>query len=173
MTKNRWQRTVYCSPLPKAYNREILTGKHGYSGTFEHVQMIPNGKRCYCGKHGCVETVCSMSALLGDDDEDLFFEKRDAKEPDALKRWNDYLGYLALTIHNMHLLYNEDFVLGGYLASRLQERDIDVLYENISKISPFPETPDYIRISKMPEHNITFGAALPYIREFLAGDLIT
>ncbi len=154
------------------HDRKILTGKHGYSGTVEHIQVIPNGKMCYCGRRGCIETICSMSALLGDDDEDLFFEKRDAKDEDALRRWNEYLGYLSRTIHNMHLLYNEDFVLGGYLASRLREEDIDLIYENIKKYSPFPETLDYVRISKMPKHNITFGAALPYIREFLSGELI-
>lgn len=153
------------------HNRKILTGKHGYSGTVEHIQAIPNGKRCYCGRYGCVETVCSLSALLGDDDEDLFFEKRDAGDADVMKRWTEYLGYLSISIHNMHLLYNEDFVLGGYLASRLREEDISLICENINRISPFPETLDYVKISKMPKHNITFGAALPFIREFLSGEL--
>ncbi len=154
------------------HNRKILTGKHGYSGTIEHVQIVPNGKKCYCGRLGCIETVCSISALIGDDEEDEFFNRRDSGDPAALERWRTYLYYLSLTIHNMHLLYNEDFVLGGYLASRLRDEDIKVIYENIKSMSPFPETPDYVSISKMPKHNITIGAALPYIREFLAGDLI-
>lgn len=154
------------------HNRQILSGRHGYSGTIEHVQIVPNGKKCYCGKLGCTETVCSMSALLDDEDEDAFFERIDAKDPDAVKRWQTFLYYISLAINNCHLLYNEDFVLGGYLASRLKEEDINRICENIRKISPFPETLDYVRISKMPKHNITFGAALPYIREFLSGELI-
>lgn len=43
---------------------EILTGKHGHNSTIEHIQMEPDGKPCYCGKHGCMETLCSLSALL-------------------------------------------------------------------------------------------------------------
>ena len=154
------------------HGRRILTGKHGYSGTVEHVQVIPNGKKCYCGKLGCTETVCSMSALLGEDEEDAFFELRDAGDPAAVERWNTYLYYLSLTIHNMHLLYNEDFVIGGYLASHLRDRDITCIYENIERVSPFPEKRDYVRIGKMPKHSITYGAALPFIHDFLSGELI-
>ena len=113
-----------------------------------------------------------MSALLGEDEEDAFFELRDAGDPAAVERWNTYLYYLSLTIHNMHLLYNEDFVIGGYLASHLRDRDITCIYENIERISPFPEKRDYVRIGKMPKHSITYGAALPFIHDFLSGELI-
>ena len=154
------------------HDRKILPGKHGYSGTIEHIPIVPNGKKCYCGKQGCTETVCSLSAVFGEDDEDAFFEKKDAGDPSVMERWRTYLYYLALAINNMHLLYNEDFVLGGYLASRLNDADLACICENIEKLSPFPETIDYIHVSKMPKHNITIGAALPYIRHFLAGELI-
>jgi predicted NBD/HSP70 family sugar kinase len=154
------------------HDRKILPGKHGYSGTIEHIQIVPNGKKCYCGRQGCIETVCSMNALLGEDEEDTFFEKKEAGDPAVMERWRTYLYYLALSINNMHLLYNEDFVLGGYLASRLYDADLACICENIEKLSPFPENIDYIHVSKMPKHNITIGAALPYIRNFLAGELI-
>ena len=113
-----------------------------------------------------------MNALLGEDEEDTFFEKKEAGDPAVMERWRTYLYYLALSINNMHLLYNEDFVLGGYLASRLYDADLACICENIEKLSPFPENIDYIHVSKMPKHNITIGAALPYIRNFLAGELI-
>ena len=45
--------------------------------------------------------------------------------------------------------------------------DIEIIYDEIERLSPFPESRDFIQISKMPVHNITIGAALPYIREFL------
>ena len=152
--------------------RRILTGKHGYSGTVEHIQLVPNGRKCYCGKLGCTETVCSMSALLGDEDEESFFEKLSAGDPHTAERWQTYLYHLALAIHDMHLLYNEDFILGGYMASHLREQDLQKIYENIERISPFPETLDYVHLGKMPKHSITYGAALPYIHDFLTGNLI-
>ena len=42
----------------------ILTGKHGHSATIEHIEMQPGGALCYCGKYGCMETLCSINALL-------------------------------------------------------------------------------------------------------------
>ncbi len=153
------------------HNREILVGRHGYSATIEHIQMVPRGKICYCGKTGCAETVCSMNALLQDEDADTFFECLREGRAAYRKRWSQFLHYLALSINNMHLLYDTDFVLGGYLAAYLKEEDIQTIYDEIEQMTPFPEVRDYIRISKMPKHNITIGAALPYIREFLGSDL--
>lgn len=154
------------------HNRKIVSGLHGYSATIEHIQIDPKGKLCYCGKRGCTETFCSLSALLDGDDEETFFRELRAGNAAVRKRWKKYLHYTALVINNMHLLYDTVFVLGGYMAVHLLEEDIEQLYDEISKMTPFPEVRDYIRISKMPKHSITIGAALPYIREFLEGELI-
>ena len=54
-------------------NREIFNGRHGYSATIEHIQLRPDGPVCYCGKTGCIETYCSMTALLNGEEEDSFF----------------------------------------------------------------------------------------------------
>ncbi len=154
------------------HNRKIVAGLHGYSATIEHIQLDPKGKLCYCGKRGCTETFCSLSALLEDDDEETFFKALREGNAAARKRWKKYLHYTALVINNLHLLYDTIFVLGGYLAAYIEKEDIEQIYEEISRMTPFPEVRDYIRISKMPKHSITIGAALPYIRAFLEGDLI-
>ena len=148
-------------------NHEIFTGMHGYAATFEHVQIYPDGPVCYCGKRGCIEMYCSLSSLLVGDDEDRFFEMLRQGDSVCRERWLHYLRHLARAINNSRLLYDTVYVLGGYLAQHLIEQDIDFLYEEIEKKSPFPEYRDYILISKMPVHNITIGAALPYINEFL------
>lgn len=154
------------------HNRKIIAGRHGYSGTIEHIQMKPRGKICYCGKQGCIETVCSLSALLEGDTEDAFFDALRAGDPGIRKRYLAFLRCLATAINNMHLLYDTVYVLGGYLAPRILDEDIEYMYDQIASLTPFPETRDYIRISKMPKHNITIGAALPYIRGFLESELI-
>lgn len=58
-------------------NGEIITGKHGHSSTIEHIQMeTQGGTLCYCGKHGCMETLCSLDVLLKEKESlDDFFEK--------------------------------------------------------------------------------------------------
>ncbi len=148
---------------------EIIVGKHGHSATIEHIQMIPKGgELCYCGKHGCMETLCSLYVLLNDEETlDDFFEKVRSREPAFTERWNVFLTNLAKAINLVHLVYDTDFILGGYLAPYLCEEDITFLYEQIRQLTPFTETQDFIRLSKMPRHNITIGAALSYVQEFL------
>ena len=60
-----------------------------------------------------------------------------------------------------------DFILGGHLAPYITEADIQRLYDEIRERCPFEEEHDFIRISKMPSHNITVGISLPYIHAFL------
>ena len=148
--------------------RKLIRGDHGHSSTIEHIEMDPNGKLCYCGKYGCMETFCSLDALLKSDENiDNFFENVRAHQTEACTRWENFLKHLAKAINLLHLIYDKTFILGGYIAPYLTESDLTFLYEEIKKITPFPETSDFLQISKMPEHNITIGAALPYIQLFL------
>lgn len=146
----------------------ILPGKHGHSATIEHMQMRAEGKRCYCGRQGCMETLLSMSALLDPDETpEAFFERVRHKEAPYAERWETYLTDLADAVNMLHLIFDTDFIFGGYLAQYLCEQDILCLHEKIRDMTPFPEERDFLRISKMPRHNITIGAALPFIQSFL------
>ncbi len=149
------------------HSRAHLSGIHGHAALVEHLSLHPNGKPCYCGKRGCIETTCSMSALLGDTSEELFFDKVRNGDPAYAQRWNRYLKDLARAIHVVYLAYDSICVLGGYLAAWLTEEDIEKIYEELETLSLFPEKHDFIRISRQPKHSITIGAALPYIRDFL------
>ena len=147
----------------------ILTGKHGHSSTIEHIPMQPNGPRCYCGRRGCMETMLSLTSLLTESETpDCFFTNVRQKEPSALNRWNLFLTNLAKAINMLHLIYDTDFILGGYLAQYLHEEDISFLHKQIQQMTPFTEAHDFLLISKMPKHNISIGAALPYIQAFLS-----
>lgn len=42
----------------------VLQGKTGNVGELGHIQIKPYGKRCFCGNHGCLETVASLQAIL-------------------------------------------------------------------------------------------------------------
>ena len=148
-------------------NRKIMTGKHGHTATFEHIQMRQNGTMCYCGSRGCAETFCSMNALLGDEDPDPFFEQVRGNVPEAVKRWKTYLKHLSTLIGILHLVDDVDFILGGHLAKYFTEADIQFMYNEIHCNCPFEDSKNYILISKMPSHNINIGAALPYIQTFL------
>ncbi len=146
----------------------ILAGKHGHNSTVEHIQMQPDGAPCYCGRRGCMETLLSLTALLEENENiEDFFAKARSKEPPFLERWNRFLTDLARAVNLLHLVYDTDFILGGYLAHYLCEEDIAFLHEKIQQMTPFAEAQDFILISKIPRHNIPIGAALLYIQEFL------
>ena len=146
----------------------ILTGKHGHNSTIEHIQMKPYGSKCYCGKIGCMETLLSLSALLGEQETaETFFQKVRQNDSFCKNRWNTFLAELAEAINMLHLIYDTDFILGGYIAQYLCKEDLDFLHRQIQQLTPFTEEQDFLRISKMPMNNISIGAALPYIQEFL------
>lgn len=149
------------------YGRKILNGIHRHTATFEHIPACSDGEACYCGKYGCYETVCSKVALLrGDEPEEFFRRVRDG-EAEASERWRVFLAYLGKLIAHLHLVADTKYILGGHLAPYFTEEDIAALYECVREFTPFAEGDDYILPSKMPSHNITIGAALPYIIRFL------
>lgn len=122
----------------------ILTGKHGHNSTIEHIQMQPDGVKCYCGKHGCMETLLSLSSLLEEHENiEDFFSKVRIQEPSYIKRWNRFLTDLAKAINLLHLIYDTDFILGGYIAQYLCEKDLDFIHEKIQQMTPFTESQDF------------------------------
>lgn len=150
-------------------DRRILNGQHRHSATFEHITACENGELCYCGKRGCYETVCSKVALLKGEEPEEFFRRVRNGEPEASERWQNFLSHLGRLIASLHLVYDTNYILGGHLAPYFTEGDIDTLYDIVRERTPFVENDDYILLSKMPSHNITIGAALPYVMSFLEG----
>lgn len=45
-------------------NGEIMQGTDGFAGEIGHIQVVPGGQLCHCGKIGCLETVASVASLL-------------------------------------------------------------------------------------------------------------
>lgn len=148
-------------------NRQVLPGRHGHNSTFEHMQARVRGEMCYCGRRGCWDTLLSRRALVEDETLEEFFQAARTGDAAAARRWNAYLKNLAQLIASLHLVYDVEFILGGHLAPYITAADIRRLYDEIRLLCPFEEEDDFIRISKMPSHNITVGISLPYIREFL------
>ncbi|MNJ98932.1 N-acetylglucosamine repressor [compost metagenome] len=42
---------------------KLRKGVCGFSGELGHIPFVENGALCYCGKHGCLETIASGNAL--------------------------------------------------------------------------------------------------------------
>ncbi len=45
-------------------NGRVMRGVNGMAGEFGHMQVVPDGRSCHCGRTGCWEEYCSGSALV-------------------------------------------------------------------------------------------------------------
>lgn len=43
---------------------QVLRGANGMAGEFGHMQVVPDGQPCECGRRGCWEQYCSGNALV-------------------------------------------------------------------------------------------------------------
>lgn len=149
-------------------NGQIYMGKEGHSGTVEHMTVNAEGPACYCGKRGCMETYSSVNALLKEEESlPFFFEKVRSKVPAYTNRWDAFLEYLAISINNIHLVLNRDFILGGHLSAYLTEEDINTLHEKANEKTAFPSNEAFIFISRSAANGVPVGAAIPFIQTFL------
>lgn len=149
-------------------NREILLGENGHSGAIEHMLLIPNGNKCYCGNSGCIETYCSINALLMANEKisDFFDSLRDGI-PQYLSRWNEYLNNLATVLNNVHILLDRDIILGGKLSQYLIEEDLNKLKEMTNSKTVFRDKNTFFYVSNYPKHSASVGASLYYIKDFI------
>lgn len=116
------------------------TGAHGRAGEIGHMILVPDGVPCTCGKSGCVERYCSGTALIREArqacrnfPETSILQKAGgniekinaklvidaAKEGDApaLRVFNSFARYLAMTINNLIWAFDPEIVvLGGGLS---------------------------------------------------------
>lgn len=148
----------------------LYQGPNMCNGTIEHMNVVPNGRRCYCGQRGCMDPYCSLDALLGAGEEpDAFFTRLHDGDPAYEERFDVWLGYLAKTIAAIRCVLAGDIILGGEAAPFLNDGDMGRLREIVESKSAFPTVDLTLRKSCcLPEQNI-IGAALRYVEPFLQG----
>ena len=149
-------------------NHEIIHGKNQRSGEFGHMMLVPGGRKCYCGKLGCMDAYCAAH-LLSDATEgslEAFFEKVDAGEEKYLEIWNEYLEYLSCAIHNLRMCFDYDIVLGGYLGEYIGQR-MERLKEKLQEKNMFEKATDYVKACYYTREAAAVGCALYYIEVFI------
>lgn len=150
-------------------NGKTLETKSGRSGTMEHITLDGvNGPRCYCGRRGCIETYCSLSSLLNEDESATdFFAQLQAGDTEVTQRFNVYLSNLARSLYNLHMFIDIPIIIAGDLAKYLLPEHLDVLKAELTKLSVFPERDDYLEIGQVVDHAVASGAAIPAINAYL------
>lgn len=146
---------------------QSYTGDHNRSGELGHLCVVPNGRRCRCGRQGCFEAYCSTARLsddLGVTLEDFFHRLRRQDET-ACRVWDEYLFHLAQGIVNIQVMMDCDVVIGGVLTDYL-EPYLPQLREEVSRLSSFGAD-NRILLSRYHTHSVCAGAALHFIDLFL------
>ncbi|MFP3155095.1 ROK family protein [Lachnospiraceae bacterium ZAX-1] len=150
-------------------NKEYI-GEGTRSGEVGHITIIPDGLACYCGKYGCVDTYCSALRLSEHVNEDLdtFFKQLRNKDQDCLKKFDEYIGYLALAVNNVRMLFDCKIILGGYVGAYFDDY-LEKLKTLLAERNSFEHSGEYVAVCKWKRDAIAAGAAILYLDEFMKG----
>lgn len=110
-------------------NGDIYHGAHWSGGEWGHVNLVPDGIPCNCGKIGCVEQYLSGTALIREANKYSHKDYISGQEVfvDSLQKENlmkevvdQYIKYLTLTIDKIKTSIDPELVIigGGVIGSK-------------------------------------------------------
>lgn len=151
-------------------DNKIYEGDTHKGGEIGHMVVIPKGgKQCYCGKYGCLDTVCSAGNLDQYTDGSLedFFRLLKEGNKTALTLWDSYLDNLAMAIDNIRMLFDSVVILGGYVGAYIEDYMED-LYQRVDAKNSFGDKArEYLIPCKYKVEATAAGAAIYYIDHFI------
>ncbi len=153
-------------------NGRIYKGAHFRSAEFGHMILVPEGKRCYCGRAGCMDAYCAAGVLArwSGDDLDAFFRGLEEENPVYLTVWREYLNHLAIAITNLRMAFDCDVVLGGYVGGYM-DRHMGALEDKLSEYRIFDSNQDYVRTGNYKHEAAAVGAGIRFVEEYFDGIL--
>lgn len=149
-------------------SNQIYTGENHRSGEFGHMTILPEGRTCYCGQKGCVDAYCSARILSDSTGGSIaeFFRLLGEGKEEQQAIWQEYQGYLVITVNNLRMLYDCDVILGGYAGAYMEEY-IDDLQALAARKNTFEQDGSYLRVCKYKLEATAVGAALELVTEFI------
>src|SRR6266576_1097856 len=102
-------------------NRHLFLGHEGTAGEFGHQTILPDGPRCNCGNHGCLEALARADAIAeacGQPGVEEAIAAARAGDARALRGLRDCGRYLGIGASNIMVLVGvERIVIGGGIAA--------------------------------------------------------
>lgn len=149
-------------------NERIMHGKHNRYGEFGHMTLYPDGRKCMCGKKGCVESYLSARNLSSDlgIQIDEFFKKASEGDAQCVKVLDEYLDNLTTGINNLYVIFDRDIVIGGFVSRYLLEYEENIRQRLTDKYS-FDTDGRYFSISSCTSERTDTGAAIMFLSEFI------
>ncbi len=154
-------------------NDKVYWGEGLFSCEFGHLNMVPNGRKCYCGQNGCFDPYCNVDVLAKHAEGDLmmFFERLNNGDEHLAAIWDDYLNHLATLITEIRMMFGSMIIIGGDLGTFI-DKYIPTIQAKIDLKSPFGEkSAQYLLASRNKFEAIATGAALYFAQTFLDSDL--
>lgn len=162
----------------------LLRGSQGFGGEIGHIEALPDGPPCVCGRRGCLEALAGVPALIqralpdhppqSDPIPDLHEIQRraKAKEPttvDALAETGRWLGYGASLLAN---LVNPDVVILGGRYAPLAPWLLDTAQMALTQRTLAPHAGGCrIATATLGTESAALGAAARVLDTIDAGDL--
>lgn len=148
-------------------HREVVRGQNGFGGEFGHMIIVPNGKRCLCGRKGCLDMYCSTGVLSQYTKGSLekFFEQKEVN-PFLEEKWDEYLQYLEIGASNLAVILDYPVIIGGEIAPFL-EKEFEEFRKKIEELNPFRRKSAVCKMSVLGADGSAIGAALLIIQKLL------
>lgn len=136
---------------------------------FGHLPLARDGRTCSCGQRGCLDAICSVTAL-----EDatgfelpLFFDRLAAGDTGCQAFWKEWMDAMSRAILNIRLTLCLDILIGGDMAMHLNPH-LQTLREHVAHISPFESHANYLHLADCGEYSAAIGAGLMLNDHFLS-----
>lgn len=170
---NRYKDAIYLSlnnTLGGAFciDGRLIQGDNQKAGEFGHMILVPEGKKCYCGKKGCADAYCAASVLSDETSQTLeqFMQKVEQKAEKESLVWRKYLTNLAILITNLRMAYDMDIILGGEVGGYLTDYMIP-LSEKVMEYNGFDHDIRYLKTCAYKREASAVGVAKHFLQDFI------
>ncbi len=149
-------------------NNMIMRGEHNRYGEFGHMTLHPGGKKCMCGRKGCLESYVSTKNISSDIGMtlDTFFEKLSLKDQESIRIFDEYLDDLTTGINNLYVIFDREVVVGGIASRYLSSYEEEIRKRLVSKFS-FDTDGQYFSLSKCTAERADTGAAIMFLTDYI------
>ena len=150
------------------FSNKPYNGNNNRASEFGHICIVPHGRKCYCGKSGCLDAYCSAKALFDYTNGNLedFFRELNSGNKGFQRVFDEYLDHLAFAVNNLRMCYDCDIIIGGTVGAHM-DRYIQELRNRASLLNPFEKKADYIKSCHYKTSASAVGAAIYFINQFL------
>lgn len=159
-------------------NNQLYTGPLGQAGEIGHTILVPDGRPCPCGNHGCLEQYTSNKIMfeefakkmeLDQVNSDIFTAAILEKNPIATALIDENLRLMAICLNNVATLFDPELI---FINSSVY-RKVPILVEKLqNQLTTFRVKNTLIKTGTFGDLATLYGGIINLTRHFLnSGDL--